>query len=88
MAAVMDIDALREILVACAGEDEAVNLDGDVLDRSFEELAYDSLALIECAARIKQLHGVEIPDDALVDLRTPRALLDLVNGVPAAGRQS
>jgi minimal PKS acyl carrier protein len=81
MKALMDIDTLRRILVACAGEDEAAGLAGDILDVPFADLGYDSLALMESAARIKQEYGVDISDDILAELETPRAVLDLVNGV-------
>ncbi|MEU9297463.1 acyl carrier protein [Streptomyces sp. NPDC012693] len=84
--AVLQLDDLKRILVACAGEGEEIDLSGDILDTTFEDLGYDSLALMESAARIAQEYGVEVPDDALSEVETPRALLDLVNGtVPAAG---
>ena len=76
----MTIDALRAILVSCAGEEENVDLRADISDVTFEELGYDSLALMETAARIEQDFGVRLPDDVVVELKTPRALLDVVNG--------
>ncbi|ARZ66808.1 acyl carrier protein [Streptomyces albireticuli] len=82
----MDIDTLRRILVACAGEDETAAPAGDILDIPFTDLGYDSLALMESAARIKQDFGVDIADDVLTELETPRALLDLVNGSARAGQ--
>jgi act minimal PKS acyl carrier protein len=76
---IMTIDDLRTILVACAGESEGV-LDGDIRDRDFDELGYDSLALMETAARIRSDFGVTIPDERIAELRTPGEILDLVNG--------
>ena len=76
----MTIDDLRKILVSCAGEEEDVDAQADISDVRFEELGYDSLALMETAARIEQDFGVRLPDDVVVELKTPRALLDLVNG--------
>ncbi|GAA4914998.1 acyl carrier protein [Streptomyces coeruleoprunus] len=76
----MTLDDLRRILVACAGEDDGTDVSGDILDSSFEDLGYDSLALMESAARIKQEFGVDLSDDDVADIDTPRALLDLVNG--------
>jgi act minimal PKS acyl carrier protein len=76
----MTLDDLRRILVECAGSEEGVGSpDGDLLDASFEDLGYDSLALMETAARIKQEFGVSIPDDEITEVETPRALLALVN---------
>ncbi|MFJ8469279.1 acyl carrier protein [Streptomyces swartbergensis] len=80
MAQLMTLDDLRRILVACAGEDDGIDLTGDILDTAFEDLGYDSLALMESAARIKQEYGVDLSDDDVADVETPRALLDIVNG--------
>ncbi|MEU7755763.1 acyl carrier protein [Micromonospora sp. NPDC049101] len=74
------VDDLRRILIACAGESEA-DLNGDIADRQFDDLGYDSLALMETAARIEQDYGVRIPDEQIVELDTPRAVVDVVNAV-------
>jgi act minimal PKS acyl carrier protein len=66
-----------------AGEEEGVDLDGDVLDTPFIELGYDSLALLQVVGRIQRERGIEVPDDAVVDTESPRELLSLING--AAG---
>ncbi|MEU5790192.1 acyl carrier protein [Micromonospora purpureochromogenes] len=79
----MTIDDVRRILVACAGETDAAAFDGDIDGVEFEELGYDSLALMETAARIEQEYGVRIPDERIADLRTPRELVDLVNDAAA-----
>ncbi|PRX99102.1 acyl carrier protein [Allonocardiopsis opalescens] len=86
MSSPMTIDDLRRMLIACAGETRPAALAGDFADRDFEELGYDSLALMETAARIQDAYGVRIPDERVADLRTPRAVLDAVNGAPAASR--
>lgn len=44
-----------------------------------DRLGYDSLALIETAARLKTDHGVTIPDERLTEVGTPRELLNLIN---------
>jgi act minimal PKS acyl carrier protein len=76
---VMTLDDLRRILRECAGEEEGVDLDGDILDTEFELLGYDSLALLETAAQITHEYGVELDDDATTAARTPRELLALAN---------
>jgi len=76
---IMTIDDLRTILVACAGESDGV-LDGDIRNVDFDELGYDSLALMETAARIRSDFGVTIPDERIAELRTPGEILDVVNG--------
>lgn len=75
----MTIADLRRILTECAGEDETVDLAGMISETPFRELGYDSLALMETAARIKQEFGVEIPDEDIIEVDTPGAMLALVN---------
>ncbi|MER5704764.1 acyl carrier protein [Micromonospora sp. NPDC002296] len=74
----MTIDDLRRILAECAGEDESVDLGGDILDTPFNDLGYDSLALMETASRINHEYGVKIADEEIATAETPRALLDMV----------
>ncbi|MEU5423196.1 acyl carrier protein [Streptomyces sp. NPDC001407] len=75
---------LFRILTECAGADDTTAVSEDSLDATFEDLGYDSLALMESAARIKQEYGVDLSDDALYEIETPRALLDLINATPVA----
>lgn len=75
----MTFEDLRRILIECAGLAYGVDFAEDILDTDFAELGYDSLALMEAAARIKQEFGVDIPDDQIAALKTPRAMLDTVN---------
>ena len=77
---VLNSDGLFQVLVDCAGEGEA-KLTDEALDTPFEDLGYDSLALMEAAARLKQITGVQIEDDTITELTTPRDMLDAVNGV-------
>ncbi|MEV4659277.1 acyl carrier protein [Micromonospora sp. NPDC049301] len=80
---VMTLDDLRRILVECAGEDDSTAVAGDIADVPFEDLGYDSLALMETAARIEQRFGVRLPDDEVLELSTPNAVLDAVNKAAA-----
>ncbi|WP_030269267.1 acyl carrier protein [Streptomyces sp. NRRL B-24484] len=74
------IDDLRRILREGAGTEEGVDLDADILDTAFEELGYESLALLETCGRIEREYGVTLDDDALAGAGTPRALLEIVHG--------
>jgi minimal PKS acyl carrier protein len=80
----MTIDDLRQILDTCAGRDDAVADRDDISDVAFEELGYDSLALLETAARIEHRFGVTIADGEVNEVSTPRELLGLVNDQLAA----
>nr|AGS49863.1 acyl carrier protein [uncultured bacterium esnapd17] len=75
----LTIDDLREIMRDCAGEDESVDLNGDIADVRFDELGYDSLALLEAAGQIQRKYGVKLDDEVVVEADTPAALVSLVN---------
>ncbi|MFE1596546.1 acyl carrier protein [Nocardia sp. NPDC058705] len=78
------LDDLKRVMRECAGEDESVDLNGDILDAPFEDLGYDSLALLETATRIERERGLSVPEEMLIEAKTPRMLLDIVNS-PAHG---
>lgn len=72
---------LTRILREGAGTDDGVDLDGAaVLDTDFNDLGYDSLAMLETAARIGREYGIAIDDDVVTATHTPRELLKVVNG--------
>jgi minimal PKS acyl carrier protein len=75
------IDDLRRVLRESAGdaEDQAVSLDSDILDVTFADLGYDSLALLETSRRIELEHRIELADSMVTDAETPRSLLVFVN---------
>jgi act minimal PKS acyl carrier protein len=74
------IEDLKRILRESAGADENVDLDDEILDIDFDALGYDSLALLETAARITREYGVTLDDEAVTSARTPRRFLGVVNG--------
>ncbi|MFJ9946674.1 acyl carrier protein [Kitasatospora sp. NPDC091207] len=73
------LDDLKRILREGAGTDEGVDLDGDILDTEFDALGYESLAMLETGGRIEREFDVTLDDGALIDARTPRALIEVVN---------
>lgn len=73
------LDDLRKIMRACAGVDESVDLESDIGDITFEELGYDSLAVLEMAAKVQNEVGVVIPDAAAEKLTTPRSLVEYID---------
>jgi minimal PKS acyl carrier protein len=75
----IELQDLRRILEESAGAEQGVDLAGEILDVQFDELGYDSLALMETAARISREYGIQIDDDALSEATTPRRLLGLLN---------
>lgn len=73
------IDVLVQTLRECAGQDEEVDLSGDIVDRTFEELGYDSLALFNTVSRIERELRITLPETVVGDALTPRHLLKEIN---------
>ncbi|MBQ0888938.1 acyl carrier protein [Streptomyces sp. NPDC048376] len=80
----LTLDQLLDILRDCAGEDESVDLTGDVLHTSFLDLGYDSLAMLQATGRIERDLGVALPDDVVAEAETPYQLLAVVNATRPA----
>jgi len=80
----LTLEDLKATLRAAAGEDESIDLDGEILDTEFGELGYDSLAILETASLIGRRFGVQLPEDEVGELRTPRELIDFVNATLSA----
>jgi minimal PKS acyl carrier protein len=76
---IFELADLRRILREGAGVEQGVDLDGEILDSAFDDLGYDSIALLETSARISREYQVSIDDGALSDVKTPRELIALVN---------
>ncbi|MFD8819572.1 acyl carrier protein [Streptomyces sp. NPDC059627] len=79
----LELSELTALLRECAGEEEGVDLDGDVLDTPFTDLGYDSLAMLQATGLIERDYEVTL-DEAIDDAGTPRAYLDAVNRALAA----
>ena len=73
------LDELRRFLAEAAGADDGMTVGAEEIDTEFEELGYDSLALMETGSRIERAYGVSIAEEDLAEARTPRVLIDLVN---------
>lgn len=73
------VQDLVRLLRECAGEDESVDLEGDILDTTFTDLGYDSLALFNTVSRIERDYLVQLPDEVVSEARTPRHLTDLIS---------
>jgi act minimal PKS acyl carrier protein len=74
------LDDLRRILTEVAGEDEEIDLSGDITAVPFDDLGYDSLALMEMGARISQEYGVRIDDEQAAEFTTPGEVMAVVAG--------
>lgn len=74
------LDHIRGILRQCAGEPEHLPLDGDIAERTFEQIGYDSLARLEVCGRIEREYGVHLESELLRGTSTPAELMAAVNG--------
>ncbi|MGI5428591.1 acyl carrier protein [Streptomyces sp. CA-179760] len=74
----LSLAELREIMRQSMGEDEAPDL-ADVDAVTFEDLGYDSLAVLETVNRIERTYGVKLPEEELAEIRTPHGLMVFVN---------
>ncbi|WP_432247447.1 acyl carrier protein [Streptomyces sanyensis] len=70
---------LKRILREGAGADESVDFDGDILDTEFEDLGYESLALLETCGRIEREYAITLDDSVVGEVRTPRRMVEVVN---------
>jgi act minimal PKS acyl carrier protein len=75
------LEDLVDLTRTHAGEAEEGVLDGDIVDVLFTHLGYDSVALMEVLSQIKHQFGIDLADDAVEGMRTPRAVIEKVNEV-------
>lgn len=73
-------DGLKELMREVV--DQPADLDDDFLDTSFADLGYDSLSLLEIASRIQLEYGVNLPDETIATIETPRAMVTCVQALP------
>jgi act minimal PKS acyl carrier protein len=68
-------EAVSAILREAAGDDEDMEFGTDSFGRTFADLGFDSLALLEIASLVKRELGVELSDDEMHDVETPADLV-------------
>jgi minimal PKS acyl carrier protein len=74
-------EQLLTILADCSGNRELTQPETDALNRTFEELGLDSLAVMESTSRIERDFGVSLPDEHVVEIEGPAVLLAQVNAL-------
>lgn len=70
---------LERILRSTAGADEDTDFGGAGGHVPFDDLGYDSLALLELASRVQREYAVPMPDDAPEHMTTPAGAIDYIN---------
>jgi act minimal PKS acyl carrier protein len=76
-----ELRELRQIMRSVAGAEQGVSFDGEIGEVSFDDLGYDSLAVLEVMSEVQRRHGIEVPEEVIFDLRTPQQAVDYVNGL-------
>jgi act minimal PKS acyl carrier protein len=79
------LDDLRAIMRRAAGAEDASRLDDDSADTPFADLGYDSLAVLDVAARIQEDFRVRLSDDIVDRFVTPGDAVKVVNELLAGG---
>ncbi|KFZ76900.1 actinorhodin polyketide synthase acyl carrier protein [Amycolatopsis sp. MJM2582] len=80
----LTLDDLTRVMRECAGADESVDLTGDIAGVEFADLGYDSLALLETTARLRQEYGIRLDDDVVANVKNAGELLAVINDVATA----
>lgn len=73
------LDDLRELMQSCAGVEDDIDLSSEIDDLEFEELGYDSLAVLEVASQVQRKYSVPMPDECVEYMKTPRLAVDYIN---------
>lgn len=76
----LTLDELKTFLRRSVGEDESIDLSGDILDTDLAELGFDSLAIIDTKSRIEQHLGIRLPE---TETTTARELIEVANAQAA-----
>ncbi len=72
------MDDIEKRCIEIIAKSKSIPADSITLDNTFEELNIDSLDKINISFEVEEAFEIEIPDDALGNLRT---VGDVVNGV-------
>ena len=79
MSANIDIKDVWTALVEGSGTDDADALLAALEPRSFDELGYDSLAVLETGLRLRRDSGADVPDTQIANVQTAHELINLIN---------
>ncbi|MYS24512.1 act minimal PKS acyl carrier protein [Streptomyces sp. DvalAA-14] len=83
----LSVGALAELMQECLPHTRTLPATGEaLLDSSFRELGFDSLAMVQFAEALQEKLDVPISDPELDRIATPRDVLDYVHAHPALGR--
>ncbi|MGW3965083.1 phosphopantetheine-binding protein [Amycolatopsis sp. NPDC005003] len=70
---------LRDLIVEAGGDADGAADPDEFLETGFDDLGYDSLALLQAEALLRARYGVVLPEGTTAGLGCPRDLLAEVN---------
>lgn len=73
------IEDVWNALVEGSGADDADSLLEDLKSLTFDELGYDSLAVLETGLRLRRETGASVPDAAIAGAQSAEELVQLIN---------
>lgn len=73
------VNDLRRLLESSAGVVGIDWEDSRTLETSFDDIGYDSLALLEFSALLLREWGIRIPDEDVFEMTTPGLAIDYIN---------
>ncbi|ARD23257.1 MULTISPECIES: acyl carrier protein [Shewanella] len=68
----VNLDVIKKALEESGA---AVDTEGLVLDKTFEEAGFDSLDMFNLFVELEQLTGHQVPDELIDELTSPAALI-------------
>ncbi|WP_205789381.1 MULTISPECIES: acyl carrier protein [unclassified Micromonospora] len=68
-----------EYLRRAAGDDDGLDLDGDIAETTLADLGYDSISIVEMTLLIERELKISLPEDRANKDTTPREFVELVN---------
>jgi act minimal PKS acyl carrier protein len=80
----LTLQDLQDIMRECAGEAETAQPFDQTADEPFTDLGYDSIALLETQSRVNRDYGVQVSEEDLADITTPREFVEYLNKMLAA----
>jgi act minimal PKS acyl carrier protein len=85
----LSVGALAELMRECLPHTRTLPVTGDaLLDSSFRELGFDSLAMVQFAEALQEKLNVPISNPELDRIATPRDVLEYVRSHPAQDRDA
>lgn len=73
------LEDVHRALVEGSGADDATALFAELKTKSFDELGYDSLAVLETGLRLRRESGADVADADIAGAQTADELVTLIN---------